>query len=207
MTASGSDPARRLPLIGAPESERADAVRNRERLLCSARQIVRTEGAEALTMERLAHSAGVGKGTVFRRFGSRSGLMFALLDEAEQQLQHAYLFGPPPLGPGAAPVDRLLAYGRARLTFLDEHGELQLQAERQPMSAYRSPPHAVEHTHVMNLLIQARVTINPRLLADSLLASLTAGLVLYQLRTQQFSLDDLVMTWEHLVRATVPRAD
>ena len=64
-------------------------------------------------------AAGVGKGTVFRRFGSRAGLMMVLLDEDERAMQHAVLFGPPPLGPDAAPLQRLLAFGRERLRFVD----------------------------------------------------------------------------------------
>ena len=32
--------------------------------------------------------------------------------------------GPPPLGPGAPPLDRLVAYGRARIGFLIEHREI-----------------------------------------------------------------------------------
>lgn len=186
-----------------PPIARADAVRNRERLICSAREIVRTEGAAALTMERLAQHAGVGKGTVFRRFGSRSGLMFALLDEAEKEIQHGYLFGPPPLGPGAPPLDRLLAYGEARLRFLLEHGDLQLQAEREPFESFRAPPRIVEHTHVTNLLTEAQVTIDPRLLAYSLLSCLATPNVLYQHHSQGISLDDLVAAWEYLVIRSV----
>lgn len=153
-------------------------------------------------MERLAHHAGVGKGTVFRRFGSRSGLMFALLDTAEKQLQQAYLFGAPPLGPGAPPVDRLIAFGSARLHFIHEHGDLELEAERQSPGPFLAPPRIVEHTHVTNLLREARVRTDPRLLAYSLLHSLTAPIVLYQTRTQRFSLDALIANWEYLVHQT-----
>ena len=98
----------------APPNERGDAARNRALLLEAARRLVAQRGADAVTMDDVAAAAGVGKGTLFRRFGSRSGLMLVLLDEDEQALQQAFLFGPPPLGPSAPPLDRLLAYGRAR---------------------------------------------------------------------------------------------
>ena len=39
-------------------------------------------------MDDIAAEAGVGKGTLFRRFGSRSGLMLVLLDEDEQVEQY-----------------------------------------------------------------------------------------------------------------------
>ena len=56
---------------GAPQAERADAARNRAHLLAMARQMLAEQGADKLTMDALAKRAGLGKGTVFRRFGSR----------------------------------------------------------------------------------------------------------------------------------------
>lgn len=44
-------------------------------------------------MDDVAAAAGVGKGTLFRRFGSRAGLMMVLLDEDERASQQAFLFG------------------------------------------------------------------------------------------------------------------
>ena len=51
-------------------------------------------------MDAVAAAAGVGKGTVFRRFESREGLMAALLNHSETEWQAAVISGPPPLGPG-----------------------------------------------------------------------------------------------------------
>ncbi|WP_159062424.1 TetR/AcrR family transcriptional regulator, partial [Streptomyces caniscabiei] len=90
---------------------RADAARNRTRLLEVAARLAAECGAANLTMEAVATAAEVGKGTVFRRFGDRFGLMVALLDHQERELQAAFLSGPPPLGPEAPPVDRLRAFG------------------------------------------------------------------------------------------------
>ena len=73
--------------------ERLDAARNRSLLLRTALEMVSERGAEALTMDDLARRAGVGKGTVFRRFGSRAGVMRALLDHAERDFQEGYMAG------------------------------------------------------------------------------------------------------------------
>src|SRR5262244_2640184 len=100
---------------GAPPAERADAARNRRLLLTAAREIIAEEGADKLTMDGLAERAGLGKGTVFRRFRTRAGIFQALLDDDERHFQEQVLSGPPPLGPGAPPLDRLIAYGRARI--------------------------------------------------------------------------------------------
>jgi AcrR family transcriptional regulator len=112
-----------LPLArsGKPRVERADAVRNRQHLLRVAREIIAEQGVEKVTMDGLAEQSGLGKGTVFRRFGTRAGIFQALLNDAEQTFQQAAMSGPPPLGPGADPVQRLIAYGRARIVFLLDH--------------------------------------------------------------------------------------
>jgi polyketide synthase 12 len=113
-----------LPHVGAPRPERADAARNRELLLETARVLVAEHGACDVTMDELAARSGLGKGTVFRRFGSRAGIFQALLEEEERCLQQAVLAGDPPLGPGAPALERLIAYGTARITFLFENHEI-----------------------------------------------------------------------------------
>ena len=98
-----------LPLAGW-RRERGDAAANRERILAAARRLVLEHGTAALSMDAVAAAAGVGKGTVFRRFGDRAGLTQALFDDAMRTLQDAFLSGPPPLGPGAPPAERLEAF-------------------------------------------------------------------------------------------------
>jgi len=112
-----------LPVVpfGKPRPERADAARNRERLLETARAMIAEHGTEKVTMDALAEQAGLGKGTVFRRFGTRAGIFRALLDDDERRFQEQVLTGPPPLGPGADPAQRLIAYGHARTAFLADH--------------------------------------------------------------------------------------
>ena len=69
-------------------------------------------------MDDVAAAAGVGKGTLFRRFGSRAGLMMVLLDEdekAESAGIHVRAAAPRPRRP---PLDRLLAFGRERIRFV-----------------------------------------------------------------------------------------
>jgi AcrR family transcriptional regulator len=76
-----------------------------------------------------ARAAGVGKGTLFRRFGDKAGLAVALLDEGERRLQAALLSGPGPLGPGAPPRERLLAFLDAYLDHAEGHVELLRMSE------------------------------------------------------------------------------
>ena len=184
--------------ISAPR-ERGDAARNRALLLDAARRLIAECGADAVTMDDVAAAAGVGKGTVFRRFGSRAGLMMVLLDEDERALQQAFLFGPPPLGPDAPPLDRLLAFGRERLCFVHTHHALLSAANRDPATRYNAPA-AVIRTHVRMLLQSAGTTGNLDAQTDALLALLDTDYVEHQLDNRNHTLETLGDAWESLVR-------
>ena len=69
--------------LGPRRPQRSDAARNRQVLLATAREMLAELGADKITMDALAERAGVGKGTVFRRFGTRAGIFQALLDDDE----------------------------------------------------------------------------------------------------------------------------
>ena len=166
--------------VGAPHAERADAVRNRRHLLATARDMLADEGADTLTMDALAQRAGLGKGTVFRRFGTRAGIFQALLDDDERAFQEQVLSGPPPLGPGAPPLDRLIAYGRARIGFLIEHREIARAAldGSQPIPAGSQTP--LSQTHIRVLLGQIPLgAADLDVLAIQLTAALDGPLLLY----------------------------
>ncbi|MDE1150660.1 MAG: TetR/AcrR family transcriptional regulator [Azospirillaceae bacterium] len=70
-----------------------------------------------VTMDAIAVAAGVGKGTLFRAFGSRDGLLDALWVVKLAALHDAVDHGAPPLGPGGAPRDRAVAFLDALLSF------------------------------------------------------------------------------------------
>lgn len=59
---------------------RRDAQRNRELLLRAARELFAQRGL-AVTLDDVAHHAGLGVGTAYRRFGSRDELIDALFEE------------------------------------------------------------------------------------------------------------------------------
>jgi AcrR family transcriptional regulator len=68
-------------------AERADAVRNREAILAAALRLIGEHGLDAICMEDVAAAAGVGKGTVFRRFGDREGLVSAVVARCARDWQ------------------------------------------------------------------------------------------------------------------------
>ena len=184
-----------------PRRPRADAVRNRGLLLDSAARLVQQRGVDAVTMDDVAAEAGVGKGTVYRRFGSRTGLMAALLDHSEARWQAAVISGPPPLGPGAGPLERLLAFGASRLERNLASADLIVAAEsdrRRPLGAL-----AFVAAHVRQLLVALEVGGDPELLTRALLAPLEASVVRAQVRGQGVDPDRILAGWTDLVLRVV----
>jgi AcrR family transcriptional regulator len=69
----------------SPPGQRADAQRNRERILDAAREVVGEEGTQA-SLRDVARRAGVGLGTLYRHFPTRDALLEALLRTEFDQL-------------------------------------------------------------------------------------------------------------------------
>ncbi|MFD4666485.1 TetR/AcrR family transcriptional regulator [Streptomyces halstedii] len=198
----GSGDARTtLPLAstGEPERLRADAARNRTLLLEAASRLMAGCGATNLTMESVAAAAGVGKGTVFRRFGDRTGLLIALMNHREGLLQAAFLSGPPPMGPGAPALDRLHAFGPALMRHEREHHELILASRTDPLRTYAVPANRLRISHVAMLLRQAGAEGNVELLAHTLLGSVDAALVHHLTTDRSMSIEQLDQGWHDLV--------
>src|SRR5690349_23043328 len=133
-------PMAELPLVETPRRERADAARNREALLAAARRLLERHGPAGLTMDAVACEAGVGKGTLFRRFGDRASLFRALIDDRERAFQEAFIRGPAPLGPGAPVPERLTAFGHAMLELIEDHGALLVESTPQTPGLWYAHP-------------------------------------------------------------------
>jgi len=208
MTEPRSSPPaghRLLPLADAPAHERRDAARNREALLGAAERLVERCGADQVTMDAVAAAAGVGKGTVFRRFDSREGLMAALLHRSETAWQAAVLSGPPPLGPGADPWERLLAFGRSRLETTLLHVDLIRGAGRAGTRSYAAYSFAA--MHVRHLLAELGVHGDLPLLATALMAPLEAAILDQQVRIERLGVDRVLAAWVDLAGRVVRPPD
>ena len=190
-----------LPLLGDPPPERCDAARNREALLAAAQALIDQCGVEAVTTDAVAARAGVGKGTVFRRFDSREGLMAAVLNRSETAFQAAVISGPPALGPGAPAMDRLLAFGRARLELNLHHRALIEAAGRAGSRSYA----AVSFTamHVRHLLNELGVRGDVPFLATALIAPLEVPILVQQVETEGLPTERILEGWADLVRRVV----
>lgn len=156
--------------VGTQRPERGDAAANRQRILCAARRLLAEKGAQSLTIQAVADAAGVGKTTVFHRFGDRGGLTDALLDDYMRELQDAFLHGPPPLGPGAPPAERLEAFVIELVRRQIDHLEIALAAEGTPERALL-PAYGVALLHVATLVREIDPTLDAQILAGFILSA------------------------------------
>jgi len=181
----GADPAAdgaaRRDLLAPGEArprERADAARNRQKVLDAAARLFADNDPTTVTMGDIATGAGIGRATLYRRFPDTASIALALLDEHERRLQEQMISGPPPLGPGAAPADRLAAYYAAMVDLLDQHLHLALGAETGP-TRFTTGAYGFWRLHVRSLLCAANVP-DPDAAVDSLLAPLAPEVYRYQ---------------------------
>lgn len=186
-----------LPLLTSTPVERRDAARNREALLEAASELMAGCGVDALTMDAVAAKAGVGKGTVFRRFGSREGLMASLLDHREAEWQAGVISGPPPLGPGAPPRERLLAFGASRIRLHLDQAALIEAAGRTWGENYAVLGFASLHLRL--LLTELGVEGNLRYLATALLAPLSVQVLRQQIDHGGMTEEQVLAGWADLV--------
>ena len=196
-----------LPLAHErPARERADAARNRARVLAAAERLFAASNGREVTMEQIAAGAGVGKGTLYRRYPDIASIAQALLDEHERALQDQLLHGPPPLGPGAPPAERLAAFYTAMIALLERHGHLALAGETGERR-YRTGAYDAWALHVAGLLTEAGLG-ETRALVDALLAPLAPDVFAHQrdsgLSARQIA-DDLALLAARVLALT-PRA-
>src|ERR1700756_2606712 len=78
-------PANPSPAHGSDRELRADARRNRERVLRTAQQLFATDGL-GVSLDEIARRAGVGPGTVHRHFPAKETLYLAVAIDMLQQL-------------------------------------------------------------------------------------------------------------------------
>src|SRR5688500_14160776 len=88
----GEDARMAAKLRQTPPNLRADAARNRDRILAAARDVFAEQGAEA-PIDDVVRRAGVGSATLYRRFPTRASLIRAvaldLLDRSAAEGQAA----------------------------------------------------------------------------------------------------------------------
>ncbi|GGP47653.1 TetR/AcrR family transcriptional regulator [Streptomyces abikoensis] len=158
---------------------RKDAARNRRAVLEAADALfARSESPEDLTMADIAAAAGVGKGTLFRAFGDRAGLLRALYEARLEPVREAAESGPPPLGPATPPQERVPALLDAVLCFKLDNRRLALALEESGSGGpYRAEHYAGWHALLRSVLERIPGLPDADFTAHALLAATRADLV------------------------------
>ena len=185
--------------LGRPASgghERSDAARNRRAVLGAARALFAERGVTGVTMEEISREAGVGKGTLYRRFPNKGSLCQALLDEPTREFQRETmeLVGEP----GASSLQKLGRFLDGLVLFTEENLDLVYGGEEQLWGAtrlarFRSPAYDWRRWTVLGLLREAEREgelgegLDLEYLARALLAPLEVDLYYHQRRVEGLS--------------------
>lgn len=180
--------------------ERADAAKNRQRILKAVRKLLGETSFDEIKMQDIAKTAGVGQGTLYRRFASKGELSEALFAEdmtAFRDAAEAYLDenrATPALG-------RLEWLVASKIRFIDEHLSLFLAsyegAGRERFDCFKKDHHLWMVEWVGALLREANAKGETHLsdvvfATDALLASFSPPLLAYQRRELGFSIERVV---------------
>ena len=170
--------------------QREAAARNEEKLLQTARSLLASPDATKVDMREIARAAGVGVGTLYRRFGDKAGLLAAVIGEDERTLQEKILQGRPPLGPGAAADERLEAFIDALVALTERNIGALLVTEATPPGRLVVGAYDGWRQHLVLLLRELRTSLDAKdavWYADMLLASVEAQLYAFQRRQLKLS--------------------
>ncbi|MFF8264674.1 TetR/AcrR family transcriptional regulator [Streptomyces virginiae] len=172
-------------------TERADAQRNREAVLTAADALFAASSSpHGVSMDDIAAAAGVGKGTLFRRFGDRAGLIAAVITSRLEPLQRTVREVQE--ATGTAPRQRVLALLDTSLTFKIENRNLMAAAEDAGLSSpYRAQHYGWWHETLRAALDQVPGVHDPDFTAHALLATIRADLVTHLIDEQKKSPEGL----------------
>jgi AcrR family transcriptional regulator len=198
------------PAMGERQSERRDAAANREHVLAAARALFATKGVDAVTMEEIAAAAGVGKGTLYRRYSHKGALCLALLGEnalrLSAEMQRAV--EQPDAQRAALPLldaflARLVAFNEENGALLSAAGDAAPRMQRGWL--YTTPIYQWMRATLQALLAHAiaRGEIRPlnlQIAADVLLAPFAIDLYQHQRLRLGLSGADILATTADLIR-------
>jgi AcrR family transcriptional regulator len=179
-------------------TERADAARNRVRILDAARRRLAAAGFDGFSLDTVAKEAGVGVGTVYRRFPNRAELVYAMIEDNESRFQEAFARR---CADGAPPArERLRAFLHGMAELMDDNRELLLLAEASaPGGRYHSAPFRRHHGQVAALVAESAPGADADYLADVVLMAFTPGLFAFQRTGRGWDMDRIKAGLDSLV--------
>lgn len=173
-----------------------------EHVLAAAdRVFASVESPTTVTMDDIAAAAGVGKGTLFRAFGSRDGLLDALFEAHLSPLRKDVERPDSPVGSLIAPNERLIALLDELLTFKLKNPHLTTAREQARPGLHETPHYAWVHDLLAAVVMEAGADAAASdYAAHVLLAALRVDLIHHLLATGHTP-DDLRLELTSLARA------
>jgi len=192
-------------------AERRDAAANRARILATAESLFAKRGVADVNMADIAQEAGVGKGTLYRRFANKGELCLALMDAQMVEFQNNMLNRMQQMTAANVPkLDQLLNFIDALVYFTDTHSPLLCEVQREGLLQGVSDsrvqlPHFWQHMTVCGLLKAAAANeeiaadCDAEYLADAILSPLKADIFRFQIEVRGFTLERISAGLQTLV--------
>ncbi len=182
--------------------KRADAVKNQQLLLDTARRLFDEEGVESVSMSAIAQKANVGKanvgkGTLYRHFSDKGELLHALLDEDMRQLQERTLSH---MREGHTPVDNLTWFIEQAVAFVIRHSDSLCEASTnstRPMLQH--PAHLWWRQTIVSLLKQCETQGDISYMADAIYIMLDVSTIRFQRRALNYDKDRILSGLHEIV--------
>jgi AcrR family transcriptional regulator len=191
--------------------ERADAAANRALLISTAERLFAEYGVANVTMADIALTAGVGKGTLYRRFENKAELCLELMDSQMRSFQEATLARLQKATAGDQPYLAALEDFLDQLVwFVEDHLPLLTEVQRAGLldhAGLGAMPHAWFYMTVHGLLRSAARsgeisrTIDTSYVADAILAPLRTDVFGFHRHVRRFSLERISEGLRSLVSA------
>lgn len=178
-------------------SERRDAAEHRQQILAAAARLFAVRGVHAVTMDEIARAAGVGKGTLYRRYAHKGLLCLAVMDACWRHFQDQAVDELARNADYLSPLARLHLFLGRLVSWIEEHVDwlgviADAAAGEQRGNVCRSPFFQWSHQVITDLLDQAILRCeaavdDPVYAADVLLAALDVDLYAYQRRARGYT--------------------
>ncbi len=180
-----------------PRHERSDAAANRALILRTAERLFAERGVADVGMADIAAAAGVGKGTLYRRFASKGELCLSLMDSQMREFQDENLARfREQTGEGVPYLEQLAIFLEALVEFTEFHSPLLAEVQRDGIAqgdVRLNLPHFWQYTTVRALLRAAArngevaATLDLDYLGEALLAPLHVDTFGFQRRVRGYS--------------------
>ncbi len=186
-------------LDGEERAERRDAAENRQRVLAAAQALFAEHGVANVHMAQIAEAAGVGKGTLYRRYANKGDLCLALMHDQLSAHQAMILARLQEMQQASSPYrERLKFFLVEVLAFTEQHVPLLCEVQQGgQIGGLEGDAPFFEWQHMtVRGLVQAAVRfgelpahLDIPIVVDLLLAPLTASYFRYLRHRRQFSIE------------------